>query len=161
MNKLLNYIRQLNANVADLAEQEKAKRLKSLLIKIGGVLTAIGIIGIMVNFVLFATAGSSAFGENGFTARILVPFFLFALSGFLLVIGSMLLKAGLSILIAGEAAKFTDKSLNDRCECGSPIDDDEIFCSSCGKRVRSKCAECGCMQEPNAQFCKNCGAKLK
>ena len=70
-------IHALNADVKNVANCEKAKRLRKKLLSIGLPLAIGGFVGVFVCFILFATAGFDAFGPNGFTARIIVPFVLF------------------------------------------------------------------------------------
>lgn len=158
---LTDYIKLLNANVADLAYQEKAKKLKRNLLVWGGIAVGVGGIGILICFILFATAGFDSFTSTGFSARVLIPFCLFPVFGIISGIGGVLLKFGLAILIGGATSRFVDKATNNRCPvCGDTIQDDEIFCSKCGTPVRKKCPVCGEIQDPKAQFCKKCGTKL-
>lgn len=154
-----DYINELNANISDVATSEKAKKLRKTLITVGGILTIVGFVGVIGSFIAFATAGFDAFGNNGFTARVIVPFVLFPIFGVVSGIGGVALKLGLSILVGGEVSKFIDKNTNKRCECGSNIKDDEIFCSSCGRNLRKTCPQCNTIQEPNDAYCKKCGCK--
>lgn len=157
---LQNTITKLNADVSDTLNQEKAKKLRKKLIAIGLSLAIIGFVGVFVCFTLFATAGFDAFGEHGFTARVIVPFVLFIPFGMLGGVGSMLASLGFKILIAGETTKFVDKSINVRCECGNMIKTDVKFCPACGKQVRKTCSKCNTVNDPNSKFCTNCGEKL-
>lgn len=161
MSKLTDYIKELNANIADVATSEKAKKLRKKLFIAGGICSVVGFLGLITCFILFATAGFGAFGDNGFTARVLVPFCLFPVFGLFAGVGTWLIRIGFSILVGGEGSKFIDKTMNHRCECGYTIKDGDLFCPNCGKVVRKTCPNCGTPQEPGAQFCKKCGTKIK
>lgn len=48
--------------------------------------------------------------------------------------------------------------------CGTPIEDDSVFCSSCGKKIelpQNTCPHCGAELEDDSAFCFNCGASLQ
>ena len=44
--------------------------------------------------------------------------------------------------------------------CHATIDDDSVFCLSCGKVVEVKCPKCGKTNVATAKFCKYCGEQL-
>lgn len=44
-------------------------------------------------------------------------------------------------------------------QCGSPLDPDTHFCTSCGAPVE-RCTSCGAVLLPDAMFCSACGASL-
>lgn len=101
---------------------------------------------------------------EGFSSTVssaILGFVIFAISGFFLSIGAVLIKAGLAVLITGEGAKFLDTA--PKCpQCGNPIEEDEIYCNKCGADIRNKtkCSNCGTQNEVNDVFCRNCGNKL-
>lgn len=162
ITELKDTVKTLNANVADLATQEKAKNLRKKLIQYGIAGVAVGGIGVFISFIAFTIGGFSATQSmsSGLPYGVLIPFFLFPIFGVILGIGQTVLKIGLSILIGGETAKYLDKNFTDRCACGSVITKDEIFCTSCGREVRKTCSACGIKQNPKSSFCSNCGNKL-
>ncbi|MCL2701168.1 MAG: zinc ribbon domain-containing protein [Phycisphaerae bacterium] len=166
---LTNTIKQLNANTTDALTSEKAKRLRSQLLGWGIALAVIGGLGTFACFAAFAMGGfqqvhshgQSFGGGPGVPSRILVPFLLiipFALIGSAGVLG---IKLGLSIVIAGEAAKFVDK-VNLRCSrCNKVVSVDDKFCTGCGEHVRPACTNCGTINEQKSSFCKSCGSKIR
>lgn len=162
ITELKDTVKTLNANVADLASQEKAKTLRGKLIKYGIIGVAVGGISVFACFIAFTIGGFSAVESMsmGIPFGVLIPFFLFPVFGIVLGISQTVLKIGLSILIGGETAKYLDKNFTDRCSCGSVITQDEIFCTSCGSEVRKTCSSCGSKQNPKSKFCNKCGNKL-
>ena len=154
-------IKALNADVKNVANCEKAKKLKKRLLLIGLPLAIIGYVGVFVCFVLFATAGFSAFGPNGFTARILVPFILFIPCGVVGAIGSMIASLGFKIVITGYTSNLIDETVGNNCpSCGETIDMDMNFCTKCGARVRKECANCKHVNHHKSVYCEKCGNEL-
>ena len=45
--------------------------------------------------------------------------------------------------------------------CGSPVKEEDVFCSQCGKSLVQYCPSCGEQIEINAAFCRECGFELK
>lgn len=158
--KLGNAIKELNANVADVATCEKAKKLRKNLLVWGGIGVALGALMILGGIVLFMSSFAS-FGEfTGLPVTTIIGMVMFAMGGGVLSISAILIHYGLTILIGGEAVKLVDKSINQRCECGEVIQVSSKFCPKCGKAVRKTC-ECGHVNDPAAEFCSECGKKLK
>ena len=153
------WIKALNAEVAKTANTEKAKWIRNNLLIGGGILAVVGFGGVFTCFILFATAGEAAFGSNGFTPRVLVPFLLFIPCGVVGALGRVLVKMGLAVVVAGVTTKYVD-NLNLKCTaCGRNVKADEKFCPACGAVVRSVC-NCGTENDNTSKFCKGCGKKL-
>ena len=50
-----------------------------------------------------------------------------------------------------------------RCnKCGHPVNDDDIFCTNCGNKLNHewKCSNCGSTVNKDDTFCFNCGNKI-
>ena len=158
---LKSTILKLNADVSDLANQQKAKQLRSKLIKSGGICLGIGLAGVLACFVAFAIiAFNSVRQANGFPILIFVPFVVIFLFAILAGVGSILLRLGLSILIVGATTKFVDKSINNRCECGYAFKKNEKFCPKCGRPAKKICPKCKTENDLTNEYCQNCGEKL-
>jgi hypothetical protein len=154
-------IRALNANVNDIANCEKAKRLRKKLIKIGTTLAICGFLGVLICFVLFATAGHGAMGPQGFSARIIVPFILIIPCAVVGGIGAMLASLGFKIVITGYATNLINQTIGDECpNCGKPIESEMYFCSRCGTKIRKECLNCKHINHYKNDYCEKCGSKL-
>ncbi len=148
----------LNNGVKTVASCERARALRKKLLKIGVSLAVIGFTGVFVCFILFATAGASGFTSNGFSARILIPFFLFLPCGVVGSIGTTIASLGLKIMVTDYASTLIDETIGNACpHCNDPVEDDEIFCSNCGKKLKTKCPSCQTVNSVDAKFCKRCG----
>ena len=151
----------LNADVKNVANCEKAKKLKKKLLLIGLPLAIIGFGGLFTCIVLFATAGSSAFGENGFTARVIVPFVLIIPFAIVISIGLSLSSLAFKIIITGYTTDLADSVVGNKCSnCGDEITDGEMFCGKCGQPVRKQCPKCQHINDVKNKFCERCGEKL-
>lgn len=160
-NGLKEEIKALNSDVNNVANCERAKQLRSKLLTIGLSMAIIGFVGVFICFILFATAGFSAFSENGFSARILVPFFLIIPCAIVGGIGASIASLGFKIVVTGYTTKLIDETVGNNCpKCGDRIDADEMFCSKCGYRVKKECPNCKAINSHKDKFCKKCGKEL-
>ena len=156
--------------------------LGGVLVVVGGIFTAIGLISFF-----------SAFGGGGFPSLFWCAFVGLPLLGF----GTMLLKMGymgsIARYVAGEAAPVAGDTLNyladetqgsvrkmsaavaaglrgdadatatARCgSCGHDNDHDARFCDQCGSalQVANTCGQCGKVNDDDARFCDGCGTAL-
>ena len=121
----------------NVANSQRAKKLRKKLLLIGLSMAIIGFLGVFICFILFATAGFSAFDSNGFSSRIFIPFFLFVSFGVLATIGSTIASYGFRIVVVGYTTQLIDETVGNNCpECGDKIENDEFFCSKCGYQVK-------------------------
>ena len=155
-------IKYLNSNINDVANYEKAKKLRKKLLTIGISLLACGIIGTIVSFVLFIVFGVNAMESmSGFPKLIIIPIITIFLSGICLSIGSVLISLGLKIVVTGYTTELIDETVGNRCpKCGDAIQPGEIYCDKCGTPVRKVCPNCQNINDPNSGFCSKCGTKL-
>lgn len=154
-------IKSLNADINNVANCEKAKKLRKKLLSIGLPMAICGFVGVFVCFALFATAGFDAFGSNGFTARVMVPFLLFVPCGAIGSIGSLIASLGFKIVITGYTTNLINETVGNNCpNCGTTINSDKIYCSKCGTKVRKECSKCKHINDHKSNYCEKCGTKL-
>lgn len=154
-------IKALNADVKNVANCEKAKKLRKKLLAIGLPLAIGGFLGVLICFALFSTAGFDAMGPNGFSARIMVPFLLFIPCGLIGGIGSIIASLGFKIVITGYATNLINETVGNNCpNCGETISSDMQFCSKCGTKVKKICSNCKHVNNHKSVYCEKCGTKL-
>ena len=159
---LRDEIVKLNSDVKNVANCERAKKLRRTLLTIGLLMAIGGGIGVLVCMYLFMSAGPDAVGPNGFTSRILTPFILFPVFGIVSGIGGTITKLGFSIVVTGYVADLSDSVVGTNCpKCGDRVDEGEMFCSKCGTAVRKQCYSCNHINDVKDEYCTKCGAKLK
>lgn len=159
--KLIETVHALNADVNNVANSEKAKKLRKKLLSIGLPMAIGGFLGVFVCFVLFATAGMSGFSKNGFSARLIVPFVLFLPCGVIGGIGLSIASLGFQIVVTGYTSNLIDENVGERCPgCGERITSNQAFCPSCGAKLKKKCPNCGHINGGKADYCEECGTKL-
>ncbi|MDR3293970.1 MAG: zinc ribbon domain-containing protein [Clostridiales bacterium] len=143
--KLSEYVKQIKANASTAEGAEKAAKVRRLLVGGGRAIGALGIIGGFTCFVLFATAGFAAFGPNGFTARVIVPFVLFVPMFFVAGLGFSLARLGQTIVVGGEITPTAQSSptkatayntTTKNCPyCGNKLHPDDKACEKCGAPI--------------------------
>lgn len=150
-------IKSINADVSNVANCEKAKKLRRKLLSIGLPMAILGFIGVFVCFALFATAGFDNIG----TAREIIPFILFIPCGAIGGIGSTIASLGFKIVITGYTTNLINETVGNNCpKCGVTINSDKIYCSKCGTRIRKECQVCKHINDNKSDYCEKCGAKL-
>lgn len=146
-------ISELNSNVNDVANCEKAKALRKKLLKIGAIMAVVGFGG---PFLLLLLENIGVHMFRLLPVYITVPVFFFV-GG----IGVRIITLGLKIVITGYASGYLDKKLTIKCPyCDDPIKDGEIYCSKCGNRVKKECPSCKHINPMENDYCEKCGAKL-
>ena len=154
-------IKALNADVKNITNCDKAKNLRKKLLQIGLPMAIGGFIGVFICFALFATAGGSAMGANGFSSRIMVPFLLIIPCAVVGAIGARLTSLGFKIVIAGYATNLIDEAVGNNCpNCKSTIESGMAFCAKCGTKIQKECANCNHINGNANAFCEKCGHKL-
>ena len=154
-------IKALNADVNNVANCEKAKKLRTKLLAIGLPMAIGGFLGAFICFALFATAGFDDFDSNGFSARIMVPFLLFLPCGVIGGIGSMIASLGFQIVITGYTTDLINETVGNNCpNCSETISLETYFCPKCGTKVKKECSECKHINNYKSDYCEKCGTKL-
>lgn len=162
-NNLRDTIKELNADVNNVANCEKAKALRKKLLIIGLPMAILGFLGVFVCFVLFATAGFDAFDPNGgFTARVMVPFILFLPCGAVGGIGAQIAALGFKIVVTGYTSNLINETVGNNCpNCGATITSETHFCPKCGTQIKAECPSCHHVNSVKNDFCEKCGTRLR
>ena len=157
-------IKALNADVNNVTNCEKAKKLRKNLLLIGLPIAIIGFLGMFTCITLFVIncVGSRPdFTTTTFPTKILVPFLLiipcFAIGG----IGSSIASLGFKIVITGYTTNLINETVGNNCpNCGETIGSEMYFCSKCGAKVRKECSNCKHINNYKSYYCEKCGTKL-
>ncbi len=161
-SNLRNEIVRLNADVKDVANCEKAKKLRKKLLKIGLPCMIVGFLGAFICFILFGVFGFLGIEDvPSSMGIILIPFFCAVPLALLGSIGSILTSLALKIVITGYTTNLIDDVVRNKCpNCGKPLNGSENFCTNCGTTIQKKCAKCGHLNDRNDHFCEQCGERI-
>lgn len=158
---LRDTIKALNSDVNTVANCEKAKKLRKRLLSIGLPMAIVGFAGALVCFILFATAEAKAFGDDGFTPRLLIPFVLFVPCGAIGGIGATIASLGFRIVITGYASGLINETVGNKCRgCGENVSAEMLFCPKCGTKLKKTCSACKHENDYKNEYCEKCGNKL-
>jgi len=168
-----NYLKKLLYKAKHTTNSQEAKKIRRILLIVGGIGALTGIIMVITGFLGFIN------GAMGQTFRFdpsdiptepieIKPFnpishmFMFLGGGIVFGISMYVLFAGLSIVVAEVTTKYLDD--REKCpNCGDEIDADEKICSSCGYDLTNnpnyRC-ECGKINQKKDKFCRECGKEL-
>ena len=130
-NGINEEIKALNSDVNNVANSERAKKLRKKLLSIGLPMAIIGWLGVFVCMAVAAISGFSGALMYGPSAGEIIAFVLFMPCGFVGVIGVSIASYGFKIVVTGYATQLIDETVGNVCpKCGDKIDKDEIFCST-------------------------------
>lgn len=163
------YLKRLLYKAKNTTNSAEAKKIKKILLIVGGIGFTIGIIMVVSGFSGFANGAFSSvnnFGNNPFgDYRPFNPIphmILFLAGGVVSGVSVFILYGGLTIAIAGVASNYLDTRR--KCpSCGDEVDADEKICSNCGFSllVDLECSQCGKINQASDKFCRECGNSLK
>lgn len=182
---MVKYLKSLVAKANQATNSEEAKKIKKKLLKIGIILSVIGLLLVIgATIVMFVGFGSSAnvdmqnpqINMSGILVPAAFGSVMFIIGGILLVIGVIAINLSLSIVIAGVTSSWLDvkneeeKSVNqsnpnyDVCpHCKAQIAKNSKFCSNCGKSTVQTiiCPHCNAKNPIENKYCLNCGQRFK
>lgn len=150
-------IKDLNADVKNVANCEKAKKLRKKLLGIGLTMAIVGLLGLITCFaMIFVTAANMEFSSVVF-----IPMIFFFPSGVLFAIGTYISSLGFQIMAAGYTTNLIDETVGNICpNCKESLNQTDLFCKKCGAKVRKVCSSCGNINDCKSKFCSKCGKEL-
>lgn len=166
---LRNTIKELNADVKNVANCKRAKRLRRTLLAVGLPMAILGYAGVIICFILFGNACfHSAFDStNSFNthsainSQTLITFFSAIPCALIAGIGTWVASIGFSIVVTGYTSNLIDETVGNNCKnCGETITAETQFCPKCGTKVRKECSKCHHINNYKNEYCEKCGNKL-
>lgn len=154
LKNLQETIKALNADAKNVANCEKAKKLRKKLLAIGLPMAIGGFLGIVVYFacVTFLDA------DFGLSISLPISFVCLVVAA----IGLCFSILGFEIAITGYTTNMIDETVGNNCpKCGETISSEMNFCSKCGAKIRKECSNCKHINEHKSDYCEKCGAKLE
>ena len=159
---LRDTIKALNADVSNVANCEKAKKLRKTLLKIGIPMAVLGFGGVFTCFILFTVLSFKNTANMSMDTTFLIPFFLIIPCAIVGGLGATLTSLGLKIVITGYATNLIDEVVGNNCpKCGNAINPDMPFCKKCGHKLVKTCPNCNHENDHESDFCEKCGTKVK
>ena len=154
---LRDTIKDLNADMKNVANCEKAKKLRKKLLGIGLTLAIVGMLGLITCFaMIFVTAINMQFNSVVF-----IPMIFFFPSGVLFALGTYISSLGFQIMVTGYTTNLIDETVGNVCpNCKESLNQNDLFCKKCGTKVRKECSSCGNINDFKSKFCSKCGNKL-
>ena len=124
---------------------------------VGGILLGLGIVGLLLNLILWLPAGFN-----------LIVVVLISVVCFMAIWGGGKLSQTKTEFVpepvkryepTAQQARWVQRSIT--CpKCGCQIAPGQQFCGACGSSLKSYCAACGNAITKPSRFCGNCGARL-
>ena len=160
-NNLSEEIKALNADVHNVANCEKAKKLRGTLLGVGLPLAIIGFVGVIICFAAFVKIAFASVQAGGFSSEILVPFISIIPLAFIGGIGAKLASLGFGIVATSYTTNLIKETVGNNCpNCGNTISEGMAFCTNCGAKVKKECPNCKHINNLKSDFCEKCGTKL-
>jgi hypothetical protein len=124
---------------------------------IGGILLILGIVGLLLNLILWLPAG--------FNLIVVVPI---SIVCFVAIWGGGKLSQAKTELVPAPAKQYEPMAQQPQSiqqsvacpKCGCQLVPGQQFCGGCGSSLQSYCARCGGAITAPSRFCGNCGARL-
>lgn len=162
LKNLKTTVKELNSNVNNVANTEKAKQLKDKLLKYGIPLSIVGGVGVLIAIILGVGAFSALMeSKKVLPVAIILPIVFFVIFSALLSIGITFLIFGLKIMVVEYTSDIIEESFGCNCpKCGARINDQTVYCPTCGVLLKKECSNCKHINNPRATFCEKCGKKL-
>lgn len=151
---LKEQINLLNADAKNVANCEKAKKLRTKLLAIGLPLAIVGVLGTLACAALFIMSADEGY-------EFLIPMLSMIPCIIIFIIGYSLSELGFKIVITGYTTNLIDETVGNNCpNCNATINPEMLFCSKCGTKVRKECPNCKFANNHKNEYCQKCGTKL-
>ncbi len=124
---------------------------------IGGILLVLGMVGLLLNLILWLPAGFN-----------MVVIIFISTVCFVAIWGGGRLSQTKTELVVEPAKRYAPTAQQPQLvqqsvtcpKCGCQVAPGQRFCGGCGSTLESYCARCGAAITAPSMFCSNCGARL-